>query len=548
MSEPLCSVRKPRPARLDLLPHLYLALLLVLCALLVWRPLYGYVDFWVHAAAGRWIYQHGRVPGHSLFLWTADEPWVYHSWLSQLTLYGLTRLASADRLPAVVLGFTVVMVAIPFVLAWGLWGRRGRVSAWVLLPFVLALDISYPRFEPRPELFTMVLLAVELRLLVAWSAGLPQKLSRADMFRAAALVPLFAAWANFHGGVAAGLLLLGVTAACDLVQDRFSPRSRVLALLVPLAALAVLLNPYGLGYWRAFRPLGGETFAHIQEWQPLWRLYPVGRELMAKEAALLALAVLAWATNPARRWSHLGWLVVTAGLFASAVRHSWLLALVSLMVTAANAGRLDPDVLWQALVGRFGRRADGVVPAPPRPLRWLAEGGLAVWLCLEIVVQWNALAVFNEFVPSRLAGGAVRFIQDSRLTGHVLNDYENASYLQWRFAGEPALFADALNAYPDQVLDDYVDIMNVDQRGRALLAGDRLDWVLLTTNRPGPSLAPLADYLDRDSHWMRVYAGGDGVIWVRRTPEADRRWQAVTASVDTIRFRALELYNGEPTP
>ncbi len=41
-------------SRLNPLPWIYLALLLALVSVLTWRPLYGYCDFWAHAAVGRW--------------------------------------------------------------------------------------------------------------------------------------------------------------------------------------------------------------------------------------------------------------------------------------------------------------------------------------------------------------------------------------------------------------------------------------------------------------------------------------------------------------
>jgi hypothetical protein len=528
------------------LSYFYLVLLLLWCALLTWRPLYGYSDFWAHAAVGRWIYQHGRVPDRTLFLWTADEPWVYHSWLSQLVFYGLTCLADGNTLPYVVLGFTAVMVALPFVLAWDLWGRRGRISAWVILPFFFALHLSYLRFLTRPELFTVVFLALLIRFLVAWSAGAAAEVGRADKLWAAALLPLFAVWANCHGGVVVGLLLLGVTAACDLVQDRFRRRSRVLALLVPLAVLAVLANPYGWGYWQAYRTVGGKTFRLITEWAPLWEWPDLPDYLLAEEAALLGLALLAWALNPSRRWAHLAWLVLMTGLFVDAVRNAWMLAVVCLLVTAANAGPLDPERLWQALERGFGRRP--AAPGRPSPpyLRWLVRGGLVAWLLMQVYVRWVDTQIMGTILPQQLSAGAVRFFQENRLPGHGFNDYENASYFHWRLAGEPPFFIDTLNAYPEAVTRDYVDIMRVSRRGRELLAGDWLDWVLLTTNRPGPSAAPLADYLDGEKRWMRIYAGGDGVIWVRRTPEADLLWGGRAATVDRTGFAALETFNKEP--
>src|SRR5947209_1225012 len=84
----------PAPWRLDAAYHACLgAALLALGVLLVWRPLSGFEDFWAHAAVGRWCWQARAVPHQTLFLWTADEEWVYHHWLCQLVFYGLTEVA-----------------------------------------------------------------------------------------------------------------------------------------------------------------------------------------------------------------------------------------------------------------------------------------------------------------------------------------------------------------------------------------------------------------------------------------------------------------------
>src|SRR5262249_53165670 len=124
-----------------------------------------------------------------------------------------------------------------------------------------------------------------------------------------------------------------------------------------------------------------------------------------------------------------------------------------------------------------------------------------------------------------LRDGGVRFLEEHPLSGHLFNDYENSAYLQWCFAGEPPLFLDLLNVYPDQLFLDYFDMLQANARGRALLEEYRVGYVFLTVNRPGPSLVHLADFLDQDPGWVRVYEGFDGAIWVRRTPEYEPVWR-----------------------
>jgi hypothetical protein len=218
------------------------------------------------------------------------------------------------------------------------------------------------------------------------------------------------------------------------------------------------------------------------------------------------------------------------------------------MVLAANVRRLDPIVLWQA-AGRWlaGEPNARVRPAPGY-LRWLLRLTMVAFLCLGLLHRWADLALADSFVPRRLAVGAARFVAENRPEGRGFNDYESSSFLQWQFAGSPPLFIDLLNAYPDEVSDDYDAIVNVSPRGRQLLQDAGIDWVLLTVDRIGPSLAPLATHLDQSPAWMRVYAGSDGVLWVRHSPEADRRWRELAAVASRHHFGALERLKPVPIP
>jgi hypothetical protein len=584
---PPTSTRGTWAVRLDFLYHACLAgLLLVLGTLVVWRPLHGWLDFWAHAAVGRWIWQHGYVPYRTLFLWTADEPWVYHFWLAQLLFFGLTTLGEPHDLPWIVLAFTALLVLLPFALVWWVWWRSGRLSSWLAIPFLIALKGLALRFQTRPELFTEVALCLLYTFLIVWSAR--QKESGVGRQRAgllAAILLLFVLWTNLHGGVVIGLLVLAVTAGCDLVQDRFTPRSRRLVVLSLLAPVAVCVNPYGLSYWQGLRPIGSYTFAHILEWRPIWRSPLLPEEMLIAVGVLIPLALGAWLANPQRRWAQLGWLLLLGGLFIQARRNVWPFTLTCLMVLAANAQMLDPESLWQKLSG--WTRRSGQQPQPlPGLVRWPVRAGLLAWLLLECLLLSVEVRPVSALLPTRLEQGIVRFLREQELAGRMLNDYENSSYLQWCLAGQPALYIDLLNAYPDAIMRDYQDLTTLTSRGRELLDEQEIELVVLTTNRGGsPSLAALANYLDASSDWSsatvadlwvtgvqadaatpwilalrayrlskvagepsdwaRVYASRDGVIWVRRTPAYQHLWGPLNPSVGKVEFSVLERWGNE---
>jgi hypothetical protein len=497
------------------------------------------------------MWQNNKVADRTLFLWTADNAWVYHTWLSQLTFFGLTHAGGPRVFPCVVLVFTIILALAPFALAMVLWIRRASASSWMVLPFALALEAIAIRFQPRPELFTELFLSFLLIFLVAWS-GTPGQVSATtwrNVLSALALVlAMFVAWANFHGGVVVGLLVLASTAACDLVQDRFNRRARALAVLSILAPVAVCLNPYGFSYWKALQPTLGSGFANIIEWRPLWKSPALPPEIMIGEAVLVPLALGAWILNPRRRWAHLGWILTLGVLFVRARRMVWPFTVVNLLVLAANADSLRLDGGWNRIRRISLRVGDSTRDRAPKMLRAVVGIGLLTWLILQCASLMYEFRPWRALTPLQLERGIVAFVQKHRLGGRMFNDYENSSYLQWRFAGDPPLYIDLLNAYPDQVIEDYQDVVDVTARGRELLESQDIGFILLTTNRPPPSLAPLALMLDSNKEkWARVYAGDDGVIWVRRNSQYRPIWAKYAPTVLQTDFATLERWHhGDP--
>lgn len=526
----------------DIFLWLYLPLILILCAAYAWRPLGGGYDFWAHAAVGRWSWNHAEVPTRSLFLWSADEPWVAHSWLSQLFFYGL--MAPFENLsfrghrvgPYVVEVFTLVMSMLPFALLWKLWRRQATSSIWKPLLFALALWCSAPRFQPRQELFTALFLVVLMAYLIAWSQGRmgnSQTLARSpDLLDPASLgvVLMFVLWANLHALFALGLLLLGITAVCDMIQDRFDARSRLLLAVALVCLAATLLNPFGIDIWRAALQLkAGNMAQYIDEWKPpLWavKLWPY----VAGECVLLLAAIFAWSRNPERRWSQLAWLLVGGVLFFRSRRWLWLLALICLAVMAANARSLDSWPMWRAWK-RFSRQPEGL--GVPWELQGIARAGVIVILCF-----WIAKATPYDLFPLRAVSrrapeSAATFIETRNLQGRMFNDYENSSYLQWRLngpltsgpragtvlqRGKRPLYIDLLNAYPDGengLLMEYFEIMSATPRGLQVLDEKKISTIVLGAHKSDSSLATYLNGVGKN-RWARVYDAIDGQIWTRR--------------------------------
>jgi tetratricopeptide (TPR) repeat protein len=195
-------------------------------------------DVWWHLSGGRWILGHGRVPGPDPFTFgSADRKWVDVHWSFEV----LVALAYAGGGVAALVLLAAAAGALA-VLAAATARRRAWPAAVTAACWLGALVLVSWRFDPRPEILSLLYLAIFLAVL--WRA-------RERPALAWLLVPVQVLWANTQG-----LFVLGpvVTALFVAAAAAESGRSRVwdgrwwwhvggAALAV---AAACLVNPYFL--------------------------------------------------------------------------------------------------------------------------------------------------------------------------------------------------------------------------------------------------------------------------------------------------------------
>jgi hypothetical protein len=203
-------------------------------------------DIWWHLAGGRWILEHGRVPGLDPFTFgSADRLWVDVHWSFEVLLVGAYLLGGVAGLvlTAATVGALAVLAAVA--------ARRPGWSASVsVLCWLPALVLVSWRFDPRPEVFSLLYLA--LFLAVLWRVERRPAL--------AWLLPgLEVLWANTQGLFVLGPVIIALFVAAPgarLLWNRWwgrpawGPEARRWWMHVGGAALAVaatvFVNPYFL--------------------------------------------------------------------------------------------------------------------------------------------------------------------------------------------------------------------------------------------------------------------------------------------------------------
>lgn len=497
--------------------YVALALLLIVIGIV---PLTGSDDVWSHIAVGQWIVEHRAVPRHNLFTWHHQtHPWVAHSWLSQVIFYGLWRVGGTV---AIVL-LRLVAVTICFSILYSLW-RKAKAPLTFFPAFVfLSLSAASLRFSTRPELFTLIALALQLKWLLEFKfCG-----SKAARF----LPLLFIAWVNLHGAFVTGIVLLLLFALGETIQTYCARRSilktdcaldgnrlRFLFTLTLLSLGATLCSPYGIKVYRALSPDWIAALqSHVVEWGSLLRLYQNNQ--LAWEAVVPAAALLCWAFYLALRSSkgvHLSlllWLLSLSALAYSANRQMGVLAMACLAI----AGAVQPPVSSAQRESMSSQK---------RNVTAEVYGFTAVMLCLILLTFTRVIAdgktsgrrygfgIDVETIPV----AAARFIRDNQL-GQRLYNPPNYAYLDWYFGASHRLFYDIQADYPSTLLTEAVKAAHEDLDPMEYVERWNFDVVLCPLSL---ARAPLPRYLSRSSQWTLVYWDGNDAVFVRRLPQYAR--------------------------
>lgn len=486
--EPIRASEHPTSVRMSPLLLVRLALYVLLAVILLRTT--ADPDLWGHVLFGRDIVAQGVVPRADPYSFTADREWINHEWLAEILSYAAYR--AGGSLGLVALKFTVLLVTLA--IAWRV-VRRGGATRLVCDALLLVAAIGSLARLPfvRPQIFSLLMFTAELAVLVAAGRGRRKSLMW--------LPPIFALWANLHGGFIVGLGVLGVWTGWDLATGPTGWRRRlgvISALAAAVAATAI--NPYGPGLWTFLWEtveLGRPT---IRDWLPLYRS-PVLLALWAIPAAT-AVFVL-FRTGRPENWSH----VVIAGMLALAsLRVSRLDAFFCLSVVlllGPRLGRVWPD------------RTTATSRAHP-----LSIGAL----CVTAVAAVAVLVPAGIYVGSDLGcigldaaifpePEAVGFIRANHLRGRMFTFFDYGEYAIWHLAPDIRVSMDGRRetVYSDKVVNDHWKAYH--DKGGAFRYTEAL--------RADYAWMPLkaAAVKDLEQHgWIRIFEGTRSVVLARSRP------------------------------
>ncbi len=464
----------PKTAVTPLLWRWSMALLALALLCFVTLPTQADPDLWGHLRFGLDIFNAHAIPTVDPYSSTVlGATWTDHEWLAEL-LFALAWVAAGP--PGLValkifLALGTAALCLTHLLRVGVSPER----AWaILLMFVALLP---PFMMIRPLLFTIPGFAITLIVLYRAEQGQVRALWM--------LLPVYALWANLHGGFLAGLGLIAIWA---MVHRALSG-----ALALAGATLATCVNPYGWHLLAFLVRTASVPRPEIIEWAPL----RASSEYGIIYTVVLGLSVAGFVVSRLQKPPALTVLfAVTAILPFVATRHTPL-AVVGVVVLAG------PHL--SNVLERLSKKssASGPIPdwAPALPV-----------VCAAVI----AMAAFSRpakisLPPDTYPVSAVRVLAAAGVEGNLVHRFDWGEYLIWHLGPKVKVMMDGRRetAFPDGVYRQYLNFQDGTSDWDRLIRDFPADVALLEKESVSANLFRLK------ANWTKVYEDNVAVIFAR---------------------------------
>lgn len=478
-------MRLPRPA----LPDMIFALWAVLIAIVFSeRVVNGDGDPARHIRLGQMMIDDRALVRTDTFSWpAAGSDFLAFEWGSEVVFasaYSLGGLPAVGALTACVLALSYALLC-RFLL------RQNVEPALAYGATTVATIMTAPHWLARPHIFTFLGVAVLLPLL---------EHSRWRMVWVAA--PLFAIWANLHGGFVFGLAVVGAYLAGDVI-DRRKSALPILAMF-GLGALATLLNPHGLGLHR-----------HIGSFFGLQTVLDVTDEFQRPDftswtgiVMVFGIAVVAAAFIAARRRPRAAHVLLIAMLLVFAMQAQRNLALfgfVALPLAALHYSPTLADRPVKSIRASFRRDHERGRSGP-----WaLAAMALLVLVAVTAGRPLGLPIVSQDFDDETFPVAAVSLAREADLDGRLFNGLVWGGYVLLEWPEQQVYIDGGTDHYGDEHVGELVSLLRQEPGWQQTMADREIDLVLL------PPQVTMLRSLVLDEGWTLWHCDAVAAIAVR---------------------------------
>ena len=481
-------------------------------------------DLWGHIAFGRLFLRVGPVSHDPYNYSVPGHAWAVHEWLAEVIMartYDTCGILGLKLWKFACTALTIIMLA----MAAAETGAAPPLQAAVLVTAAVAL---MPLMQFRPQLYTYIFLAALMALLAR------------DNYRRRAplwlVVPVFALWANLHGGFVIGVAVLAlyatIVSAEDLIGRRGFRRGTRLFGVTLAGAVATLANPYGVYAWSHVLGALNDPLTRkaMVDWQPLIVVLANSHGLHSGviffALVVAILVVLALAVIITARGGDLPLIAIAALMGAAAfdVVRNMPLAVIAAVAPLARHLHLIGIKMRAAsapasAIAEPGPAAVTPAPAATEPGHFNRAGQIVI-VAGALVLTLGKGGLLSPRLPAAMnyPVGAIAFMRSHQLGGNLLARFEWGQYAIFHLTPSSRIFVDGRVdlVYPPQVIDQYVDFFAGAPGGARLLDRYPHDYVLM------PSGSPADRTVSARPDWRLIYRDPVAVLFARAGAPAAR--------------------------
>lgn len=476
---------------------MYIILFALLFALATLIPVD--TDTWWHIRSGEHTLTQGMIYSDPFSFTKMGDPWINHSWGSQIVLYLVWQIGGNFGLALYTAGLATA----------GMWMiYRSCEGSVYLRAFALVLGAATAAvfWSPRPQMLSFFLSTVVLYLLYL--------VKRQGVDRLWLIPPVMLVWGNLHAGFSIGFILVGGVIAGEIMNNLFNAKSeqlirwqgiRKLVVVALVSAAVLVINPYGLEMLRVpFQTVSiGALRDFIQEWNsPNFHERQTWPFLML----LFALIGVLGATRKRLDWTDFVLVSGTAFMGFLAGRNIAVFAVAATPVLTyyANAALTERGWILQTV--------QRVTPRMAR-LNQILVAVIVIGALAKVLLVLDAKAVRDaqeKYLPVKVA----EFIAAEQPAGPMFNSYNWGGYLMFAVPDYPVFVDGRTDLYGDEFLMQYLRTATGGRGWRETLDEYEIKLVVVETN------SGLALNLQEEPGWEQIYPPPDvedekAVIFVR---------------------------------
>lgn len=422
--------------------------------------------------------------------------WINHSWLSQVIFSIVFRLFSFSGLMI----FSALLSTATMFLLFRQMQANVFVKAFLI---ILAMLVVAPVWSPRPQLFTLLLLAILI-------GALQKFLKTGNRYILAGLLLLFILWSNLHAGFSVGIAYLGLFFVGAIIDWGFKENrekfrhTNILPLffLLFFSILVVCINPNGIKVWTVqLNTLSIQVLQqYIDEWsspnfhelaqQPYlwtWLLFVFLISMTAKKIALRNVFPLVFfgALGFISKRNFAPFALVVFPIISDLSSHlatclSQEFSTLTTFDTFRRINNVEPKVIIQKSINIF----------------------IVVLAMLAVFIKGVYLGhpvVLNAYEQKLFPQAAMKYLEEvGTPAGNVLNSYAWGGYQNWKNADMRVMVDGRTDIYGDEILLDWIQMVKADTGWQEEFRQYDIKWTFLEID------SPVNQYL-MDSGWNVFY-------------------------------------------